>query len=64
MLAHDAKLDREVALCLIADDRERVEREAKVMGRLGEHPNIATIYDWGEAGGQCTWSCATSPAAR
>ncbi|WP_028067832.1 protein kinase domain-containing protein [Solirubrobacter soli] len=48
VLAYDTKLDREVALCLIGGERERVEREAKVMGRLGEHPHIATIYDWGE----------------
>jgi eukaryotic-like serine/threonine-protein kinase len=52
VLAYDTKLDREVALCLIDDGRERVEREAKVMGRLGEHANIATIYDWGEDGGR------------
>ena len=38
MLAYySMKADREVALCLIDDGRERVEREAKVMGRLGEH---------------------------
>ena len=51
VLAHDLKLDRDVALCLIAGDPGRVEREAKVMGRLGEHVHIATIYDWGEADG-------------
>ena len=51
VLARDLKLDREVALCLIAGDPDRVEREAKVMGRLGEHVHIATIYDWGEADG-------------
>ncbi len=42
-LAHDALLDREVAFALIKteglDDtsRERIQREAQAMGRLGSH---------------------------
>ena len=53
-LAHDTLLDREVAFALIKtenlDDsaRERITREAKAMGRLGDHPNIGTVYDIGE----------------
>jgi hypothetical protein len=32
--------------------RARVSREAKVMGRLGDHPNIMTIHDMGDENGQ------------
>jgi len=57
-LAHDTQLDRDVAFALIkaegldATARERVAREAKSMGRLGSHPNIVSVYDMGEEGGQ------------
>jgi tetratricopeptide (TPR) repeat protein len=53
-LAHDEVLDRDVAFALIKigkldnDTRTRVSREARVMGRLGDHPNIVTIHDMGE----------------
>ena len=56
-LAYDERLDREVALAVVvgaADDvaaRARVTREAQVTGRLGDHPNIITIYDSGELDG-------------
>ena len=50
--AHDANLDREVAIKLLAqgalsDDasRERFRREAHVLSRLS-HPGVATIYDF------------------
>ena len=56
-LAHDTKLDREVAIkCLpdeLADDAERLarfEREAKLLASLN-HPHIATIHGLEEAGG-------------
>jgi hypothetical protein len=57
-LAHDARLDRDVAFALIKTDgldeaaRERITREAQAMGRLGTHPNIVTVYDIGEEAGQ------------
>jgi serine/threonine protein kinase/tetratricopeptide (TPR) repeat protein len=53
-LVHDTLLDRDVAFALIKteklDDatRARVNREARAMGRLGDHPNIVTIHDIGE----------------
>ncbi|MEE9279178.1 MAG: protein kinase [Myxococcota bacterium] len=49
--ARDTRLDRDVALGVIktegldANGRLRVEREARAMGRLGEHPHIVNIYD-------------------
>jgi tetratricopeptide (TPR) repeat protein len=57
-LTHDSLLDRDVAFALIKteklDDatRTRVSREARAMGRLGDHPNIVAIYDMGEHEGQ------------
>jgi tetratricopeptide (TPR) repeat protein len=57
-LAHDTVLDRDVAFALIKteklDDasRTRVTREARAMGRLGDHPNIVAIYDMGDHEGQ------------
>jgi serine/threonine protein kinase/tetratricopeptide (TPR) repeat protein len=57
-LTHDTLLDRDVAFALIKteklDDatRSRVTREARAMGRLGDHPNIVAIYDMGEHEGQ------------
>jgi tetratricopeptide (TPR) repeat protein len=57
-LAYDTLLDRDVAFALIKteklDDasRVRVSREAKAMGKLGDHPNIVTIHDMGEHEGQ------------
>ncbi|MEE8636641.1 MAG: protein kinase [Dehalococcoidia bacterium] len=57
-LAHDTVLDRDVAFGLIKaqelDDaaRSRIIREARALGKLGDHPNIMTIYDFGEEGNQ------------
>jgi tetratricopeptide (TPR) repeat protein len=57
-LVYDKVLDRDVAFALIKteklDDatRTRVTREARAMGRLGDHPNIVTIHDMGEHEGQ------------
>ncbi|MGA8848811.1 MAG: protein kinase [Dehalococcoidia bacterium] len=57
-LVHDTLLDRDVAFALIKteklDDatRTRVTREARAMGRLGDHPNIVTIHDMGDYKGQ------------
>ena len=50
--AHDANLDREVAIKLLganalsdAPSRERFRREAHVLASLS-HPGVATIYDF------------------
>ncbi len=56
-LAYDERLDREVALAIVVgaasseSARARVEREAQVTGRLGDHPNVITVYDVGEHDG-------------
>jgi class 3 adenylate cyclase/tetratricopeptide (TPR) repeat protein len=56
-LAHDTKLDRDVAFALIktdgldADGLVRVRREAQAMGRLGDNAHIVTIHDTGDEGG-------------
>jgi class 3 adenylate cyclase len=57
-LAHDTRLDRDVAVALIKLEgldeagRVRVRREAQAMGRLGDHPNIVTVHDIGEDDGR------------
>lgn len=56
-LVRDTLLDRDVAFALIntigidESDRERILREARTMARLGEHPNIMQIYEFGEENG-------------
>jgi serine/threonine protein kinase len=56
-LAHDTRLDRDVAFALIktegldATGRERITREAQAMGRLGAHPHIVTIFEIGDENG-------------
>ena len=50
-LAYDTKLDGLVALSLvkpeaIASDPQGTEREARVLGRIGRHPNIVSLYDY------------------
>ena len=57
-LAHDTLLDRDVAFALIKTDaldeasRSRITREARAMGRLGDHGHIMPIYDLGQEKGQ------------
>ena len=54
----DTRLEREVAFALIRSsgleetDRKRILRKARTMAKLGEHPNIVQIYDFGEEDGQ------------
>ncbi|HEY8173410.1 MAG TPA: AAA family ATPase [Dehalococcoidia bacterium] len=56
-LAHDTRLDRNVAFALIktdgldADGVVRVRREAQAMGRLGDSAYIVTIHDTGDEAG-------------
>jgi eukaryotic-like serine/threonine-protein kinase len=52
--AHDLKLDREVAIKLLADNlagddeiRTRFSREARMAARL-DHPNVVQVFDVGE----------------
>ncbi|MCH8161387.1 MAG: protein kinase [Chloroflexi bacterium] len=57
-LAHDTRLDREVAVAVIKTDGldeaglVRVRREAQAMGRLGDNNHIVTVFDIGEAHGE------------
>ena len=57
-LARDTRLDRDVAVSILntagLDEMEvaRARREARAMGRLGEHPHIVTVYDSGEEDGR------------
>ncbi|KKL09588.1 hypothetical protein LCGC14_2564360, partial [marine sediment metagenome] len=57
-LAHDSKLDRDVAIAVIKTEGldeaglARVQREAQAMGRLGDHPHIVTVHDIGDEDAQ------------
>jgi serine/threonine protein kinase len=49
--ARDKKMDRLVAISFVkpeavAEDPEGTEREAKVLGRIGRHDNIVSLYDY------------------
>ncbi len=56
--ASDIRLDRDVAVAIVKMEgldeqaRLRVEREARAMGRLGDHPNIVTVHDIGDEDGR------------
>lgn len=56
--ASDVTLGRKTALKVLADEyatdpnfRDRFVREVQVAGSLDGHPNMVTVYGWGEAGG-------------
>ena len=55
-LAHDTVLGRDVAFCVIKTEsvdrryRQRVLQEARTVARLGAHPNIVPIYEYGQEG--------------
>ncbi|HEY94474.1 MAG TPA: protein kinase, partial [Dehalococcoidia bacterium] len=57
-LVHDSRLDRDVVFALIKTEnlneaaRIRVNREAQAMGKLGDHPNIMPIHEFGDINGQ------------
>ncbi len=54
----DSRLGRDVAVALIKTDgldahgRARVQREARAMARLGDHPNVVAVLDAGEEDGR------------
>src|SRR6266516_2899523 len=50
-LARDRKMDRLVAISLVKpeavlSDPQGTEREAKVLGRIGSHPNVVSLYEY------------------
>ncbi|MGH3493628.1 MAG: serine/threonine-protein kinase, partial [Sciscionella sp.] len=57
-LATDTRLQREVAAAVFkaAESDEtamrRARREAEAMAKLGEHPNVVNVYDFGDEAGQ------------
>ncbi|WP_204801484.1 protein kinase domain-containing protein [Mycobacterium riyadhense] len=57
-LATDTRLQRQVAAAVFkaarSDDTaiRRARREAKAMAKLGEHPNVVNVYDFGDEAGQ------------
>jgi class 3 adenylate cyclase len=57
-LASDTRLERDVALALVKTEGldeagvARVHREARAMGRLGDHPHVVTVFDVGEENGR------------
>jgi tetratricopeptide (TPR) repeat protein len=58
VLAHDARLDRDVVISLLKpgggdlNSNDRLLREGRALGRLGDHPNIVTVYDIGDEAGR------------
>ena len=57
-LAHDTKLDRDVAVAVIKTEGldeqglTRVKREAQAMARLGDQAHIVTVFDMGDEAGE------------
>lgn len=66
-VVHDAALDRPCVLSLIkaeslgTGELERLKREAQTMARVGAHPNIVTIFDFGEEQGRPYFVCEYVP---
>jgi serine/threonine protein kinase len=62
-LARDRRLDRLVAIGVLKQQhldtvgRARLDREAKAMAALGDHPNIVTLHDIEELGDQVYIVC-------
>ena len=57
-LAHDTVLDRDVAFCIVKSEsfdpnqQRRVLQEARAIAKLGGHPNVVPIYEFGKEGEQ------------
>jgi predicted ATPase/class 3 adenylate cyclase len=57
-LARDTVLERDVAVAMLKTGdldeaaRERLQREAQAMARLGDHPNVVPVFDIGEEDGE------------
>ncbi|MEA2474857.1 MAG: eukaryotic-like serine/threonine-protein kinase [Thermoleophilaceae bacterium] len=57
-LAHDSALEREVAIAMLKTDdldragRHQLAREAQAMARLGDHPNVVSVFDIGDDDGE------------
>ena len=73
-LAHDTRLGRDVAVAVIKTEGLDLAglaaraREAQAMARLGDYPNVVTVFDVGEEQDgrgrrSRTWSRSTWPAA-
>jgi protein kinase-like protein len=62
-LARDTLLNRDVALALLRTDEvddsalERIRREAQALARLGDHPNVVSVYDAGYDDGHPYFVC-------
>ena len=67
-LAYDRVLDRPVVVDVFANNAIMPNGltvsawEARVLGKLDDHPNIATAQDYWEEGKRLSWSAGTSPA--
>ncbi|MFO0652002.1 MAG: serine/threonine-protein kinase [Polyangiales bacterium] len=62
-LVRDVTLDRECALsrldasALTAADAARLRTEARALARMGAHPHVVTVYDFGEEAGVAYLVC-------
>jgi class 3 adenylate cyclase/tetratricopeptide (TPR) repeat protein/tRNA A-37 threonylcarbamoyl transferase component Bud32 len=56
--AQDSALQREVAIAMLKTDdldragRHQLQREAQAMARLGDHPNVVSVFDIGDDDGE------------
>ena len=66
-LVDDTTLGRQCALSILnpalldQSDKRRIKQEAQTMAQLGTHPNIVTVYDFGEEDGSPYIVCEYIP---